>query len=169
PLIIMLACTALKRTHSIVSERAMRKRKGILAALVTTFFIYQFLMAFIPQGVITLDDATGGFNVKDNRLAIETGEKLKTIYDGSGKIIVLTGSGIEQRIMITSGLPLRQFDEIIEGSTWKPSFKEPWLYDSWMIISNHPASDAQNTTQYWLDRMDIIKQHYVPVYQNEIY
>lgn len=169
PLIIILSCNALKRLHFILSDKGKQNKAILLGVTVASLFIYQLLLPFALPGVITLNDALGGYNVKDNQLALKTGEALKSVYDGRGQIIVLTGSGVEQRIMITSGLPLRQFDEIIEGSTWKASFKEPWSYDRWMIISKHPAADAQSTTQYWLDRIDVINQHYRPVYENEIY
>jgi hypothetical protein len=71
--------------------------------------------------------------------------------------------------MVTSGIALRNFDEIIEHSTWKASFREPWSYDRWMVITNHPGSDAISTTQYWLDRENELDTHYEVVYQNEYY
>lgn len=167
PIIILLSCNVLKRVHA--AQIGKDYRKMLLGGLIVSLFAYQLLLPLIWPGVIVLNDATGGYNVKDNQLAIKTGEALKSTYDGKGKIMVLTGSGVEQRIMITSGIPLKQFDEIIEGSSWKASYNEPWSYDRWMIISKHPAADAQSVTQHWLDRMDAINQHYDTVYENEIY
>jgi hypothetical protein len=83
--------------------------------------------------------------------------------------MIITGSGLEHRVMITSGIPLRNFDEIIEGSTWKASFYEPWTYDKWFIITNHPLIDAKTVTQYWLDRQDELQEHYKTVHENEYY
>jgi hypothetical protein len=167
PIIILLSCNVLKWLHTM--QIGKDYKKVLLGALVVSLFAYHLLLPVSWPGIIVLNDATGGYNVKDNRLAIKTGEVLKSAYDGRGKIMVLTGSGVEQRIMITSGIPLKQFDEIIEGSSWKASYKEPWSYDRWMIISKHPAADAQNVTQHWLDGMDKINQHYDTIYENEIY
>jgi hypothetical protein len=71
--------------------------------------------------------------------------------------------------MVTSGIALRNFDEIIEHSTWKASFYEPWSYDRWMVITNKPGTDALNTTQYWLKRMNELRTHYEIMYENEYY
>ncbi|MGI0014144.1 MAG: hypothetical protein ACREBU_11995, partial [Nitrososphaera sp.] len=116
-----------------------------------------------------VNDAIGGYSVKENLLAEETGEALKSLYDGNGKIMILTGSGLEHRVMITSGIPLANFDEIIEHSTWKASFKEPWSYDRWIVITDHPGTDALTTTKYWLDRDAELAQYYKSVYENEYY
>jgi hypothetical protein len=171
PLIISLSSNVIKRVLQPVFDNKKKSRRTLImgGGLLGSLFVYQIVVLPFFPGIITIDDAAGGYNVKDNQLAIKTGEILKSIYDGKGQIMVLTGSGLEQRIMITSGLPLRNFDEIIEGSTWKASFKEPWAYDRWMIISKYPASDAESTTKYWLDRMNIINQHYITVYENEVF
>lgn len=162
PLIIVMACIFLAR----LDGRA--KKRIVIAAAIGALFVYQ-LSTPAFSAVITLDDAKGGYNVKENQLAIKTGEALKSLYDGNGNIMILTGSGLEQRVMVTSGIALKHFDEIIEPSTWKASFKEPWSYDRWMVITSHPGSDAINTTKYWLDRQDELATYYNTVYENEYY
>lgn len=163
PLVIVMACLLLVKFTSRVSSHR------IIIMMLGALFAYQIVAIPAIPAVITMNDAVGGYSVKENILAIETAESLKSIYDGSGKIMVLTGSGLEQRIMITSGIPLSSFDEIIEPSTWKASFKEPWSYDRWLIITNKPGSDALTTTQYWLDRQDELSRFYDIAYQNEYY
>jgi hypothetical protein len=162
PLIIVMACIFL----ALLDGRA--KKRIVIAAAIGALFVYQ-LSTPAFSAVITLDDAKGGYNVKENQLAIKTGEALKSLYDGNGNIMILTGSGLEQRVMVTSGIALKHFDEIIEPSTWKASFKEPWSYDRWMVITSHPGSDAINTTKYWLDRQDELATYYNTVYENEYY
>jgi 4-amino-4-deoxy-L-arabinose transferase-like glycosyltransferase len=167
PLIIVMTCIFLAKVGD--DSRIVKRRRAItIAAIVGALFIYQLAIPAFAA-VITVDDAKGGYSVKENQLAIKTGEALKSLYDGNGKIMVLTGSGLEQRIMVTSGIALRNFDEIIEPSTWKASFKEPWSYDRWLVITSHPGSDALNTTKYWLDRQDELATHYNTVYENEYY
>jgi 4-amino-4-deoxy-L-arabinose transferase-like glycosyltransferase len=162
PLLVVMVCFFMAKLSTVTRNRI------ILSSAVAALFVYQlFTPAF--SAVITVNDAYGGYSVKENLLAIQTGEALKSLYDGDGKIMILTGSGLEQRIMVTSGIALRNFDEIIEHSTWKASFREPWSYDRWMVITNHPGSDAISTTQYWLDRENELDTHYEVVYQNEYY
>jgi hypothetical protein len=162
PLVIVMVCISLSRIDLIT------KKKFIVATIVGSLFVYPLITPVYP-GVITVNDAFGGFSQKENLLAVETGETLKALYDGEGSIMVLTGSGLEQRIMITSGIALKNFDEIIEHSTWKASFKQPWSHDRWLIITSHPGSDALNVTKYWLDRHDELERHYDVVYENEYY
>ena len=161
PLVIVMACILIAR----VSNRI--KNRIIIATAVGLLFASQLSMpAFFA--VITMNDAIGGYSVKENLLATKTGEVLKSLYD-NGNIMILTGSGLEHRVMITSGIALKNFDEIIEGSTWKTSFKEPWTYDRWVVITSRPGTDALTTTQYWLDRQDELDQHYKMTYENEFY
>lgn len=162
PLIILMTCIWLMKITKLTSNRAL------VASTIVLVFIWQ-LASPVFIGVPTFSDAIGGYSVKENLLAVEAGEALKSLYDGNGKIMVLAGSGLEHRIMVTSGIPLRQFDEIIEHSTWKASFKEPWSFDRWLVITIKPGTDAETTTKYWLDRQDQLDIHYRLEYQNEYY
>lgn len=161
PLVIVMACLFLANINNI-------KDKRIIIGAIGVLFASQLAMpAFFT--IITMNDAIGGYSVKENLLARDAGEALNSLYDGNGKIMILTGSGLEHRVMITSGIPPANFDEIIEHSTWKASFREPWSYDRWMVITEKPGTDALSTTQYWLDRMDVLETHYKTVYENEYY
>ncbi|HEX2615400.1 MAG TPA: glycosyltransferase family 39 protein [Nitrososphaera sp.] len=161
PLVIVMACIFLANT------RIRAKNRMVIPVAIGLLFASQLVMPAFST-VITMNDAIGGYSVKENQLAVKAGEALKSLYD-NGNIMVLTGSGLEQRIMITSGIALKNFDEIIEGSTWKASFKEPWAYDRWIVITSRPGTDALTTTQHWLDRQDELDQHYKVAYENEFY
>jgi 4-amino-4-deoxy-L-arabinose transferase-like glycosyltransferase len=163
PLVIVMASLALGRFVV-----AVNKNRMAVAAGIGMLFVWQVLTPAFSN-IVTISDAKGGYSVKENMLAIETGEALKSIYDGKGNIMILTGSGLEQRIMITAGIPLKKFDEIIESSTWKTSFKEPWSYDRWIVITRNPGTDALTTTKYWLDRSEVLEKYYATVYENELY
>lgn len=167
PLIIVIACIFLANTNNNNNIKEDRRRIIIIGAIGVLFASQLAMPAFFT--IITMNDAIGGYSVKENLLAIDTGEALKSLYDGNGKIMILTGSGLEHRVMITSGIPLANFDEIIEHSTWKASFKEPWSHDRWVVITEKPGTDALSTTQYWLDRMAELETHYRTVYENEYY
>lgn len=83
--------------------------------------------------------------------------------------MIMTGSMQAHKIMIASGIPLKQYDDIIESQMWKPSFKEPWLYDQWIIMGKEPDSDSANPVNYWMKRIDTLNQHYSLAFENQYY
>jgi hypothetical protein len=136
----------------------VKKRTGVLAVVMGVLFVFQLTSPGF--GVVTYLDARSGFLFNVNPYAVQTGEALRSIYD-SGDIMMLTGSAQEHRIMVTSGIHLVQFDEIIESSTWKKSFYEPWLYDKWLVISKEPSFDGVKTTKYWAqEKRNELNEHY---------
>jgi hypothetical protein len=125
------------------------------------------LMVAIDE-VPTYLDARGGFEYQQTPSAVQVGERLKEGYDG-GKIVTLTGSGQEQRIMVTAGIPLGQYDELISSSTWKGSFVEPWRYGRWLVLGKAPDSDAVSAVAYWSGRLPELDVHYSVAYENAYY
>jgi hypothetical protein len=162
PLIIMLVAVFLQNLPDKV-----KKNRGLIAAVIGALFVFQISTPAFGA-VPTFLDARGGFFYKVNPFAVQAGEALGSIYDG-GTIMTLTGSAQEHRIMVTSGIPLRQYDEIIESSTWKESFQEPWLHDKWIIISKEPDSDGVSVAKYWQDKRSELDEHYKQVYESEYY
>jgi len=113
-------------------------------------------------------DARGGFFYHLNPSTVEAGEALRSAYDG-GKIMIMTGSAQEHRIMLTAGIPLGQYDDIVASSTWKKSYSEPWQYDRWLVLSRDPDSDAVSAVEYWNARRAELFEHYDLAYENEFY
>ncbi len=81
--------------------------------------------------------------------------------------MIMTGSA--HRIMQVSGIHLIQFDEMIESNLSKPSFKEPWLYDKWIIMGLEPDSDSVSAINHWQQRLNELQQHYSLEYENQYY
>jgi hypothetical protein len=113
-------------------------------------------------------DARGGFFYHLNHSAVQAGQALGSAYDG-GKIMIITGSAQEHRIMLTAGIPLGQYDDIVASSTWKKSYSETWRYDRWLVMSRDPDSDAVAIAEYWNGRRAELVEHYDTVYENEFY
>src|SRR5690606_36284702 len=122
PLLILLSSTFIDRIwrkygsfYSTRDEDQTAKpiSSMIPSLVVASLFIY-FLAVSVFGEVVTYLDAKNGFVFQPNPYSVQTGEALKSIYDGEGKIMMLTGSAQEHRIMVFSGIPLVQFDEIIE-------------------------------------------------------
>jgi len=121
-------------------------------------------------GIITYLDAKDGYAQDKTLASIRVGEFLKENYALSNpKIMIITGSIQEHRIILSSWIRLSMYDEIIEASIWKDSFKRPWLYDDIIVISKYPDSDAVNVSKYWLDRLDKLYRYYNNVYEDEYF
>jgi 4-amino-4-deoxy-L-arabinose transferase-like glycosyltransferase len=160
PLLVVLAAVLL---HNLPEK--IKKNRGLVVVVIGALFVFQ--TSAIAFGMVpTYLDARGGFLFYVNPFAVQTGEALKSIYD-DGKIMIMTGSAQEHRIMVTAGIPLSRYDEIIESSTWKKSYTEPWLYDKWIVMSKEPDSDGVSATKYWQERRSEIDQHYTQVYENQ--
>ncbi len=121
-------------------------------------------------GIITYLDAKDGYTNSKTLASIRIGEFLRENYALSNlKIMIITGSIQEHRIILSSWIRLSMYDEIIETSTWKDSFKRPWLYDDIIVISRYPDIDAVNVSKYWLDRLDKLYRYYNNVYEDEYF
>lgn len=160
PIIIVTASLFVARTY----ERV--KKKTALLGIFSILFLYPLISPVIV--VPTYVDAVNGFTYNQNPFSIQAGEKIGQVYDG-GMIYTMTGSAQEHRIMISSGIALRNFDEITGFSTSKSSFKEPWLHDKWMMLGKVPDSDAQSVTNYWIENRDQLNEHYNLAYENDYY
>jgi hypothetical protein len=159
PLLVVLAVT-------FVQNVAQAHRRWVLAGSAALCFLFATLVVVLDK-VPTYLDAQKGFLLKDGP-AVQTGERLRSTYDG-GKIVVTTGSAPEQRIMVAAGISLDHYDEIIDSSTWKGSYTEPWRYGRWFVLGKAPESDAAAAIAYWSDRRSELDAHYSVVYENDGY
>jgi hypothetical protein len=162
-LIILTATYILTRPGKIVCSRVLLI--GIIASM---FVFYTAIPAF--GAVVTLADAKAGFQHKQSPYSVETGEKLGTLYDGEGSILIMTGSALEHRILLASRIPLKHYDEVLDSSMWKESFQEPWRYnDRWVVIGKEPSPDAARAVQYWVEHREELDEHYLVIYENDYY
>jgi hypothetical protein len=159
PLLIVLATCLVQRLTRNLADGRLAYACSLAVCL--TFSVVMVAAGEVP----TYRDARGGFDYQPTPSAVQVGEKLKSTYDG-GKIVTLTGSGQEQRIMVTAGIPLGQYDELLTSSTWKGSYVEPWRYGRWLILSKDPDSDAESAVAYWNSRMSDLDTHYSVAYEN---
>lgn len=168
PIVLVLTAIALKSISQKLS------RKTLLAVIVASMFAFQLLTPTF--GVVTYLDAYGGWIYKQSPYGVETSEFLQNNYD-DGNIMIITGSAQAHRIMISSGLSLTTFDQVIhydaKSETDKKnerfSFKEPWKYDKWIIIGIEPDSDSATAVKYWEDNMQELIKYYDIEYENKFY
>ena len=161
PLIILLSCVFLARLPG-----RFKKNHVKFAAIMFIFFTYQFLTPAL--GVVTFLNANHQFAV--NRLfQIQTAEALASSYDGNSIIVIITGSSQQNNIMQASGIPLRQFDQILESGSHKDSFKEPWLHSEYIILGKKPDASAYSVAHYWLDRQLLLEKYFNTIYEDKYY
>jgi hypothetical protein len=164
PLVVVLCSVLIKKMTRITKNT---KRFAAISGIVGVLLIYNIILPVF--GVVTFLDAKGGFFYKQTPYGVQTGEAIGSRYNGTGTIMMLTGSAQENRIMLSSGIALRTFDEVILSSTWKSSFREPWLYDKWIIMSKEPDPDGISVQKYWLNRQSQLNNFYKIAYENKYY
>ncbi len=141
----------------------------LLIGVITSLFAFQAVAPAFSD-VLTIAEAKAGFQYKQVPYSILTGEKLSSLFDGSGYIMIATGSAQEHRIEFASGIALKNFDSMIEITMQKQSFYEPWSYnDKWIVLAKEPDSDGVRAVNYWKDHRNEIDQRYVLVYENPYY
>lgn len=160
PFLILLTCIFL---------RIFSKTKIRVALIFGILFIYQILVTPALGLVITFLDAQNQFFSPKRLSIIKTAETLNSIYDGNSSILVIAGSSQYNSIMQASGIPLREFDQILGSGAHKNSFKDPWLYVKYLILAKKPDSSARDVSQYWLDRQSILDKNFDVVYEDEYY
>ena len=161
PLIISLVCILIA-----ILDRKFKNKKRLLLCIIFFFFAYQI---FSPGfGVITFISANYQFG--GNRpYQIKTADALDSVYDGNSTIVIITGSSQHNKIMQASGIPLKQFDQILESNSHKDSFLKPWLHAKYFILGKKPDGSAKTVSHYWVDREPLLEKHFHTIYEDKYY
>jgi hypothetical protein len=116
--------------------------------------------------VATYEDASkifGGLS----KYAAGFGERLRSVHK-EGTIVLFAGSGLGERIMVSSGLPLRNFHLIqypggldIQGPIRSG--------DRYVVIGKVRLPDSREVVDYWLARRELFLQYYNIVFEDENY
>lgn len=160
PIVVVLSSLAVWRYQECSGK------KIILAIMISGAFAFQLLSPLF--GVVTFIDAYSGWIYKQTPSAVDAGEFLKENYDGT-RIMLVTGSAQEHRMIQVSEIPLIRFDEGIQSYMSMPYFSEPWEYDGWVVIGSAPDSDAEESAKYWKENISSLVDHYSLKYENEYY
>ena len=123
----------------------------------------QLLVADV--GVSTYQDATRGLYYK-SRNAIHIGEAIHDVYK-KGIVTLLTGYGQGQRIMISSGLPLKTF-RLIYRPGEKRLMKLESL-DDYLVLGKDRFPESQEIADYWLARKELLISDFVIRRENDHY
>jgi hypothetical protein len=148
--------------------KGIKKSRFYLLGTIGVLFVYQFVVAPALGFVVTLLEAKHSISSAARQFSIKIAEALSSKYD-EGRILIITGSAQQNNIIQESGIPIRNFDTILEGDTWKPSFKKPWSYDDYIIISKKADLSAAKVSKYWLDRQQQLNKYFDIVYEDKYY
>jgi hypothetical protein len=161
PLIISFACIIISKLPA-----QLKKNRLTFAGIILIFFTYQ--IATPALGVVTFLNANDQFS-GSRFFQVKMSEALSSAYDGKSMILIIAGSSQQNEIMQASGIPLRQFDLVLESEFNKDSFKEPWEYATYIVLAKKPDPSAKNVAYYWLDRLELLNKHYNTIYEDKYY
>jgi hypothetical protein len=126
-----------------------------------------FIQLTVPSvSVATYEDASKIFH----GLSIDAtlfGEKLGEMHKGGG-VVLLTGSGLGERIMLSSGLPLRDF-RVIRHPGGLDLLGPIRAGDRYVVIGKVRLPDSREAVNYWLSRRTEFLQHYAILFENDQY
>ena len=114
-------------------------------------------------GVATFDDARRS-STDETRFAIVAGEQLRGIYR-EGSIALLTGYSQAQRLMISSGLPLKQF-HIMYNPAEQDILGSVGHSERYLVIAKDRTAESAQFVDHWLSRGDELLQYYTIRFEN---
>lgn len=147
--------------------KGIKKNSIYLLGTISILFVYQFVTPALGF-VVTFLEARHFISSGSRPFSIKAAEALISKYNG-GRVLIITGSAQQNNIIQQSGIPLGNFDTILEGNTWNPSFKKPWLFNKYIIISKEADPSAANVSRYWLHRQQQLNKYFDIVYENKYY
>ena len=159
-------------TFGAVSLLTLTKRRTYLFAI---SFILILSVGFgsvrqlgYPNPPMVMKEAYAGFSYRNETFsALGIANILETEYQG-GTILMLTSSGDAQKIMVFTGIPLRNYRDLFGGDPWP--FKDGRrTFTDWTIISNQPSGDALLGVGYLQQNSVILNKNYDIVASNSFF
>ena len=144
-----------------VRSRAVRR---VVVAALLAMPIVQLTVPSVS--VATHEDAAKIFSGL-TKYATAFGERLGSTYKG-GTIILFTGTGLGERIMISSGIPLKNF-HLIQYPGGQDIQSAVSSGDRYVVLGKVRLPDSREVVDYWLDRKQLVLQYYDVLFEDENY
>jgi hypothetical protein len=146
------------------SRVGSKPARGVAVAALLFMPLLQLTMPSVS--VATYEDAKKIFHglSKD---AAAFGEKLGVIHKG-GTVVLLTGSGLGERIMVSSWLPLKDFRVIRHpgGQDIQGPIRSG---DRYVVIGKVRLPDSREVVHYWLSRRETFLRYYNILLEDDQY
>lgn len=114
-------------------------------------------------GVAAYEDAAKIFSGPDH-LGAEFGERLGSMHKG-GTVVLLTGTSLGERIMISSRLPLKTF-RVVPFPGGQEILGPIRSGDRYVVIGKAQIPQTREAVGYWLSRRDLFLQHYDVLFED---
>ena len=144
-----------------VRSRAVR---GIVVAALLAMPIVQLTVPSVS--VATHEDAAKIFSGL-TKYATAFGETLGSKYKG-GSVVLFTGTGLGERIMISSSIPLKNF-HLIQYPGGQDIQAAVRSGDRYIVLGKVRLPDSREVVDYWLERRELFLQYYDIVSEDENY
>jgi 4-amino-4-deoxy-L-arabinose transferase-like glycosyltransferase len=151
-----------------VAQRKSRMMTILVVALVVGSYGVNFEGQFFdPSTTVAMSGAVLPFQ-EQFQVALATGREIGTLFS-QGAIVLFTPSNEGQQMMITSGLPLKDFIDVNAGHYWNVSERSPWVYGSYLVIAKTAGPEDAQLLAYWQSNAALLTQHFTMVYENQYY
>lgn len=121
-----------------------------------------------PNTPMVMKEAYAGFTYRNETLsAIETAKALRENYEG-GTILMLTSSGDAHKIMLSSGIQLKNFRDLFSEDSW-PIVEDSRIFNEWVIVSLQPAGDAVQAVRFLQGKSTLLNEKYQIVGHNDFF
>lgn len=138
--------------------------RGIVVA---SLLAMPFVQLTVPSvSVATHEDAAKIFSGL-TKSAAAFGERLGSTYKG-GTVILFTGTGLGERIMISSWIPLKNFHlmQYPGGQDIQAAVRSG---DRYVVLGKVRLPDSQEVVDYWLARRELFLRYYDIAFEDENY
>ncbi len=138
--------------------------RGVTVAALLAMPIVQLTVPTVS--VATYEDAAkifGGLT----KYATAFGEKLGSKYTG-GSVVLFAGSGLGERIMISSWIPLKNF-HLIQYPGGQDIQAAVRTGDRYVVLGKVRLPDSREVVDYWLQRREVFLRYYDIVFEDENY
>ncbi|MCX6145536.1 MAG: glycosyltransferase family 39 protein [Ignavibacteriales bacterium] len=141
-----------------------RLARGVVVA---ALFVMPIVQLTVPSvSVATYEDATQIFH-GPSKDAAAFGEKLGVIHK-RGSVLLLTGTGLGGRIMLSSWLPLKDF-HIVRYPGGQDILGSIRSGDRYVVIGKVPSPESREVVHYWLSRRGTFLRHYEILLEDDQY
>jgi hypothetical protein len=162
PLISILDCMFIVYISAKIKKMTSKRQTFIVVSIVGALFFFYVIASL--SIVVTFANATREFS--GTSLAHSAGQFLGSIYQGNGKILLLTDAGDKNKISVDSGVSLKQFIRVSYSNLNSTIFEKPWLYAHFVVVAKSPKWDAKNVVQKWKSNEDVLTNFYKKIYEN---
>jgi hypothetical protein len=146
------------------TRSSSRSARSIAVAALLIMPVIQLMVPSVS--VATYEDATKIFHGM-SKDATAVGERLGVLYKG-GTVVLFTGSGLGERIMVSSGMPLKAF-HIIRYPGGQDILGPIRAGDRYVLIGKVRFPDSREVVNHWLSHRETMLRHYDILLEDDKY